>query len=237
VTTGRRSSPRVLVFAGFEPSGRAGLLADLAAIRQAGGEGLGVATALTAQGTRSFLVRPVAPAVLRRQIRALLELGAPRGVKLGMVPGRAQLSVIRQELKRYRVPWVVDPVTRTSLGQPLSALTAADYLRLAGARVVLTPNLPELTWLGEDAEALVARGFGAVVVKGGHAGGRSAIDVLVTREGRVRFAAPRLERAASRRGTGCRFAATLATHLARGEAVADAARLAKRAVARYLRGP
>jgi len=229
--------PRVLVCAGLEPAGRAGLLADLEAIRESGGLGLGVATTLTAQGTRSFHVRPVPAAVVRQQIRALRELGGRfDAVKLGAVPTRQHLAVIRAALRGFRGWWVVDPVTRTSRGQALSTLTPREYLRLAGPRVVLTPNVPELAWFGEEARELVRRGFGAVVVKGGHAEGARATDLVVTRRGVARLNGPRVRRATSRRGTGCRFASAMAVALARGKTPPAAALEAKRKVLAYLRG-
>jgi hydroxymethylpyrimidine/phosphomethylpyrimidine kinase len=228
--------PRVLVCAGLEPAGRAGLLADLEAIRESGGLGLGVATSLTAQGARTFHSRPVPAAVVRRQIRALRELGGRiDAVKLGAVPTREHLRAIRLALRDFRGWWVVDPVTRTSRGQPLSTLTPREYLRLAGARVALTPNLPELVWLGRDPRSLVRLGFGAVVVKGGHAEGVRITDQVVTRAGEVRLNSRRVHRTSSKRGTGCRFASAMAVALAEGCTPSAAARRAQRKVLAYLR--
>ena len=243
----KRGEVRVLVVSGLDPSGRAGLLADASAIRNLGGVPLGVASALTAQGRRTFAVEAVPPRILTRQLEALLELGPVDAVKLGMIPSRASLRAIRDALSAHDLPWVVDPVVRTSRGELLSHLSARDYRSIADLKVVLTPNASEAGWLlGEPrgprrvaealsaAEKLWAVGFGAVVLKGGHLRG-SAADVVVA-EGSVRiFEGLRVRRREDRRGTGCRFASSLAVFLARGESLEVAARAAKREVEKYLR--
>jgi hydroxymethylpyrimidine/phosphomethylpyrimidine kinase len=140
----------------------------------------------------------------------------------------------------------VDPVVRTSKGQLLSRLSVRHYLRLAGPRVVLTPNLDEAAWLldlpavrtveeaAEAAQALAALGFGAVLVKGGHRA-RGAVDVLGMPGRTELFEGKRLPRTPERRGTGCRLASALAVELGRGRSMEAAARRAKMYVARYLR--
>lgn len=233
---------RVLVLAGLEPTGRAGLLADVEAIRAAGGRAVAVATALTAQGRRTFRVAPVPPAMVIAQVRAALELEPVQAVKVGLAPDLALLRKLRRLVPRAR--WVVDPVVRTSRGETLSRATARDVLSLAAEEVVITPNLDEAAWLLGDrralrepdraAERLVALGFGAAVVKGGHRRG-PPVDVVADRGGIHRLEGRRLPRAASVRGTGCRFASALAVGLARGKPVAKAAAAAKRVVEAYLR--
>jgi hydroxymethylpyrimidine/phosphomethylpyrimidine kinase len=238
--------PRVLVLAGHEPTGRAGLLADVATVRALGGAPVAVAAAQTAQGATTFQWEATPARLLRAQVAAARELGPLHAVKLGMVPDRVRLAAIREALAEVEAWWVVDPVVRTSRGQPLSRLSRRDYLSLAGPRVMLTPNLDEAAWLlelpavrtveeaGAAARALVARGFGAVLVKGGHRS-RGAVDVLcVARRTRL-LTGPRITRSPELRGTGCRLASALAVELARGRPVEAAARRAKAYVARYLR--
>lgn len=240
--------PRVLLLAGLEPTGRAGLLADLAAVRARGGAGVAVPTAQTAQGTRTFASVPAPPRVLALQVAAALELGPLHAVKCGVVPGRAQLSAAREALSGSDAWWVVDPVVRTSRGQPLSRLSARDYLALAGPRVVVTPNLDEAAWLlgrprvdsvedaAEAARALAGHGFGAVLVKGGHLSeGQGMADVLAVAGRVVVIRARRLKRPPERRGTGCRLASALAAELGRGRTVETAVRVAREHVTRYLR--
>lgn len=239
--------PAVLALAGLDPSGRAGLLADLAAIRESGGAGLGIATALTAQGRTTFAVAAVPPSILRAQLRMVRELSGLRSIKLGMVPDRPALRDICAQLSGLSAFWVVDPVTRTSAGQRLSRLRAADYLALADEKRVLTPNLLEAGWLlsssapprtleqaAEAGRELVRRGFAAVVVKGGHRS-TDATDVLCEADAVHYLRGPKLKRDRTRhRGTGCRFASALATSLARGRSMSDAAREAKACVTRFL---
>jgi hydroxymethylpyrimidine/phosphomethylpyrimidine kinase len=142
--------------------------------------------------------------------------------------------------------WVVDPVVRTSRGEVLSKLTRRHYLALAGPKVVLTPNLDEVEWLlgggpvrtveeaREAGRALVAHGFGAVLVKGGHRA-TGAVDVLCLPGLEVVLEGERLERSPERRGSGCRLASALAVELGRGRGPRVAARRAKSYVTRYLR--
>ncbi len=229
----------------MEGTGRVGLLADVAAVRAAGGVGLAVVTVLTAQGS-GLRLGAVPPRLLAAQLDAALAHGRPRAVKLGVVPDGRSLSVLWPRLVRLGIPLVVDPVVRTSRDERLSLLSARDYRRLAEERVWLTPNVLELAWLlgrrrvprsadevTELALALLADGFGAVVVKGGHLPGAST-DVLVSPQGVHRFVGTRLVRLPGKRGTGCRFASTLATRLALGRDSVSAVRDAGRAVRRYL---
>lgn len=241
-------APRILLCAGHEPTGRAGLLADVAAVRALGGLPVAVPSAQTAQGRGrgTFLYQPTPARVLRAQITAALELGPLHAVKLGQVPGPTLLAVLRETLADVDAWWVVDPVVRTSKGELLSKLTRRHYLSLAGPKVALTPNLDEAAWLlgggevrsveeaREAGRALVERGFGAVLVKGGHRA-TGAVDVLCLPGRDVVLEGERLERPLERRGSGCRLGSAFAVELGRGRAPAAAARRAKTYVARYLR--
>lgn len=231
-------TPRVLVLAGLEPAGRAGLLADLETIRALGGEPIGLATALTAQSEQIFLCEAVSPHVVRAQLRASLERADVDAVKIGVVPTAACLGAIREELAALPVPIVVDPVVRTSKGEPLSELTPDDYATLANRRTVLCPNVPELEWLGtgvneaDRAARWLERGFRAVVVKGGHRASGSE-DVVYAKDGTTRIGGTKLERGGVR-GTGCRHASALAVELARGASVGEAASAARQWVASWI---
>jgi hydroxymethylpyrimidine/phosphomethylpyrimidine kinase len=202
---------------------------------------------VTAQGRRTFSWTPVAPALVEAQIRGLLELGPIDAVKLGMIPDASQLRAVHRILTGTRVPWVVDPLVRASSGGRLSGLGRRDYLDLAGPGIWLTPNAVEAAWLlgvrrlEDAAEAeraaliLEALGFQGVVVKGGHLGGRTVVDVLAW-QGRARaFRSTRLRRGPEHRGTGCRFASALATELGRGTPVERATARARAVVRRSLR--
>jgi len=243
---------RVLVVAGLDPSGGAGLVADLEALRAVGATGWAVATALTAQGpggARGF--EPASEAMLLAQIDALVADGGarrerPRAVKTGMLGTAALARALAARLAAAplgRVPVVVDPVLLASSGAPLLDLagaSAGEALAPLLARAALaTPNLPELAALtGLDvssdhaavraARALPAR---AVLVKGGHRAG-APVDLLVTRRAVLRLAGRR--RPGTARGTGCRLASAIAGLLAQGAPLEDAVRGAKRVVERYL---
>jgi hydroxymethylpyrimidine/phosphomethylpyrimidine kinase len=239
-------APHVLVAAGLEGTGRVGLLADVEAVRAAGGVATAVVTALTVQGRR-FASLPVPRQLLAAELDAALGLASPRAVKLGMVPDARALSTLWPRLVRLGVPLVVDPLTATSRGEVLSRLGPRDFRQRAGPSVWLTPNVPELAWLLgrrevprsvdevlELATALLGDGFAAVVVKGGHLVG-PPVDVLVSRHQVLRFTGRRLSRSSGQRGTGCRFSSTLATRLALGGTAASAVADARSAVRAYLR--
>jgi hydroxymethylpyrimidine/phosphomethylpyrimidine kinase len=242
----------VLVIAGLDPSGGAGLVADLEALHAAGAAGWAVATALTAQGAggaRGF--EPVSDAFLLAQLDALLD-GAgpgserPRAVKTGMLGTAGLARAIAARLGApplSRLPAVVDPVLLASSGVPLLALgrlAPGEALAplLARARLA-TPNLPELAALTRRdvsteagavaaARALPSR---AVLVKGGHREG-PPVDLLVERGRVTRF--PGRRRPGTARGTGCRLASAIAGRLAAGDSLEEAVRAGKRIVERYL---
>ena len=242
-------APRILIVGGLDPSGRAGLLADCWAVQALGGRPLPVASALTTQGAERVRVRACGPIFLRHQIQSVRERGPFHAVKLGMVCDRRSLSALVRVLRFPRLPWVIDPVVRTSTGKRLSHLRAADFLWLAGPSRILTPNALEAQWLvgsrkpigtweqaAAAAQHLCAEGFGAVIVKGGHLL-EGSTDVVCWSGGLVLLRARRLARTPEHRGTGCRFASALATELARGSTVPEAAAVAKALVERFLRTP
>ena len=237
------SSPRVLVLAGLDPSGGAGLLADAEAVRAMGARPLCVATALTVQTTRAarrFVA--VQPDVVAESMTALLEEEDVRAIKIGMVGNRAVAAKIAALLQaRPRLPLVVDPVLAASSGAKLFDGSSSDardaYLRLANG-AVLTPNATEAeALLGEKLEdpmraaALLGEGAGAVLLKGGHLPGHPT-DFLFQLNGQERFSAPRIP--AMARGTGCRLASAIAAGLARGLSVRDAVLAARQLVRDYL---
>jgi hydroxymethylpyrimidine/phosphomethylpyrimidine kinase len=239
---------RVLVVAGLDPSGGAGLVADLEALAAVGARGWAVATALTAQGSggaRGF--ETATDGILLAQIDALLD-GAerPRAVKTGMLGSAALARVIAGRLAEAplaRLPLVVDPVLLASSGAALldlSGKAAADALYPLFARARLaTPNLPELAALtgdevsSDDAAIRAARRIPAraVLVKGGHRTG-APVDLLV--EGRKVTRLEGRRRPGTARGTGCRLASAAAGLLAQGASLEEAVRGAKRVVEAYL---
>ena len=240
---------KVLVAAGLDPSGGAGLLADAAALAAVGVEAWGVATALTAQGARRAVsMEPVAPALLEAQLDALLAGGGerPRALKTGMLGSAANAALLAARFGRAPLrglPLVVDPVLAASSGLPLFDAGGHPPLEvlapLLERATLATPNWPELEALGgrrlrgeeEAVAAALALPARAVLVKGGHRPG-PPVDLLVRGRSVVRLAGRR--RPGGARGTGCRLASAVAGLLARGVPLEEAVRRAKRLVERYL---
>jgi len=242
------SAPRpVLLVAGLDPGGGAGLAADLAALAAVGMRGWPVAAALTAQGWRGARAfQPVSPAWLGAQLDALLAGGErPAAVKTGMLGSAANAAELAAWLGRRplsRLPLVVDPVLAASSGLPLLRGDPRRALWPLLERAALcTPNLPELAALtglpveGDEAAVEAARALPcrAVLVKGGHRTG-APVDLLVRGREVRRF--PGRRRPGVARGTGCRLASAIAGLLARGEGLPAAIRGAKRVVERHLDG-
>ena len=237
------SGPRVLLFGGLDPTGGAGLFADLEALSAVGASGWGMATALTAQGPRGARsAEPVALATLSAQLRSLLD-GArerPRAAKTGMLGTAAHAAALARWLSRpplSRLPLVVDPVLRASSGLALfdaGRRSAGRALQPLLERATLaTPNWPELELLagrslGSEEEAVrAARELPsrAVLVKGGHLPGAEAVDVLADRDRVLTLRAARIDTPHTH-GTGCTYSAAIAARLARGDDLADAVRTA-----------
>lgn len=241
--------PCVLVLAGLDPSGGAGLLADAEAVRAAGARPLCVATALTVQTTqraRGFSV--VEPAVVLSQARALLEEEPVAALKLGMLGSEPMADALAALVAEAGLEAILDPVLRASSGAALFAGPAGALWPLIRACSLVTPNLAEAQALvgslggNKDlprdvdameraARALVDGGARAVLVKGGHLDG-DAVDVLWDGSRLTVLRGPRLP--GSARGTGCRLASAIAARLALGDPLHEAARAAKEQVRTYL---
>ncbi|TFD46540.1 bifunctional hydroxymethylpyrimidine kinase/phosphomethylpyrimidine kinase [Cryobacterium frigoriphilum] len=228
-----RITPRivnVLSIAGTDPTGGAGIQADLKSVSATGGYGMAVVTALVAQntrGVRSIHLPPVS--FLREQLDSVSDDVTIDAVKIGMLSNLAVIDVVTEWLDRVRPPIVVlDPVMVATSGDRLLDAAAERGVRALLARVhIVTPNLPELAVLAEAPVAtdwtealeqgrLVAERYGVrVLVKGGHLGGSASPDALVEPGGRViEFAAERID-TVNTHGTGCSLSSALATLQAR----------------------
>jgi hydroxymethylpyrimidine/phosphomethylpyrimidine kinase len=241
---------RVLVVAGLDPSGGAGLAADLEALAAVGARGWPVAAALTAQGPLGVKGwSPVPEAVLLAQVDALLEGGGerPGAVKTGMLGTAGLVAALAGRLAGRdlaRVPLVVDPVLLSTSGARLLDTGGREpgqaLAPLLSRALLATPNLPELAALTglevpDDAAAVrAARRLPAraVLVKGGHREG-APVDLLVERRRVTRFEGRR--RPGTARGTGCRLASAIAGLLAQGAGLEEAVARARAVVDRYLR--
>ena len=236
--------PNVLSIAGVDPSGGAGLLADIKAMSACGAYGCGVVTALTAQNTKGvFGVETVSPEFVRRQLDVLFDDVAIDAVKIGMLSDAAVIDVVADVLQARRPRFiVVDPVMDAKSKDRLLAKDAVQALaeRLLPLATVITPNLPEAAEiLGEEevesadamdavAERLAKRvgPSGWVLLKGGHLKGNIASDLLLGAGISLRFEAPRVE-TKNTHGTGCSLSSALAALLPQTCSVPDAVQRAK----------
>ena len=229
---------RVLIIAGSDSGGGAGIQADIKSVTALGGYAMTAITALTAQNTLGvFGIHAVPEGFIRQQIElCLADIGADC-IKTGMLATAGVIEIVVQALDQFApaIPLVCDPVMVAKGGAVLlepAAIEAVKRLLLPRATLI-TPNLPEAEALsgckiGSKAEmqaageALLALGPKAVLMKGGHLPGATVIDILVTGRGAARhFESPRIETRHTH-GTGCTLASAIATGLAQGLALADA---------------
>jgi hydroxymethylpyrimidine/phosphomethylpyrimidine kinase len=222
---------RVLIAAGSDSGGGAGIQADIKTVTALGGYAATAITALTAQNTMGvFGVVPVEPAFIRQQMELVLgDIGADC-VKTGMLHSAAVIGTVAEVLERMApgVPLVVDPVMVAKGGAALLEDEAVTALRgrLLPIAALVTPNVPEaeaLTGLAitdldamkSAAERLLAMGAKAALVKGGHLPGDTVRDVLLAADGVHILEGARIETRHTH-GTGCTLASAIATGLAQG---------------------
>lgn len=217
----------VLVFAGADPSGGAGIAADIVAIAAQRAHALPVISALTVQdNNRVFGVEPVAPELLRRQAQALIDKISIDAVKIGIPGSAANAAVIAQliaqlRLARPHLPVVLDPVLASGHGDVLSRDDAVLALApLLLVTTVIVPNGPEALALG-GAEYLLAQGCRNVLVTGGHGDGEVLVNRWFDAEGREHaWRWPRLP--GEFHGSGCTLASAIAARLAQGVPMQEA---------------
>jgi hydroxymethylpyrimidine/phosphomethylpyrimidine kinase len=225
---------RVLIIAGSDSGGGAGIQADIKSVSALGGFAMTAITALTAQNTLGVhAIYPVATDFIAAQMRVVLDDIGADCLKTGMLHNEEVIGVVADTIaeKAAAIPLVADPVMVAKGGASLldEAAHTALIERIVPLATLLTPNAPEASALtGIDVtdessqqaagEALRALGAAAVLVKGGHIGGPQIVDLLVTGDGVVRFESPRIETAHTH-GTGCTLASAIAAGLAQGMAL------------------
>lgn len=241
----KKTYPRVLSIAGSDPSGGAGIQAD---IKSCSANGVYAATAITAVVDENTVgvtdVHPVPDDFVAGQIRSVLgDVGAD-AVKIGMLHSASLIRTVRRALDEFPEvkKIVLDPVMVATSGDPLLEPEAVDCLcsELIPRATVITPNLPEAAVLlgraispDEDlapvARALALRFPGvAIYLKGGHRPGDDSVEDLVLLapdEEPLRLSAPRID-TVNTHGTGCTLSSAIAAHLALGKSLADACRAA-----------
>ncbi len=233
---------RVLIIAGSDSGGGAGIQADIKTVTMLGGHAMTAITAITAQNTLGVqAVHPVPTSIVLAQIASVVSDIGVDAVKIGMIGSAETVNAVADRLTslfpregggpvwtpafageqggagrhhQARIPIIFDPVMIASSGSVLAAPdTIAAFARLMRVATLVTPNLPELAALGGEA---AVRALGpAVLIKGGHGEGEQITDRLVTDAGDTRWTNPRIETRHAH-GTGCTLASGIATGLAQG---------------------
>lgn len=231
-----------LTIAGTDPSGGAGIQADLKTFSALAAYGTSVITALVAQNTRGVQsVYNIDPAFVAAQLDSVLGDVRIDTAKIGMLANSDIVEAVAERLRHYQPPFVVlDTVMLAKSGDPLLSADSVEALRrlLLPQVAIITPNLPEAAALlecdmaqneqemREQGEALLAMGCDAVLMKGGHLTDSESPDWLFMRGSRERFTAPRVETRHTH-GTGCTLSAALAALRPRHDNWPDTVRAAK----------
>jgi hydroxymethylpyrimidine/phosphomethylpyrimidine kinase len=240
--------PAALTIAGSDPSGGAGIQADLKTFHQFHVYGEAAITLLTVQNTLGVTsVELVRPGLIRDQVTAVLEDIPPRAAKTGALGGVDQVEVVAALAADFTFPLVVDPVMISKHGAPLLSPEAQSALkeRLLPRCTLVTPNIAEaeqlcalricsLQDMSEAARRIAGMGAQSVLVKGGHAEG-DPVDVLLW-EGNIEYLPGRRIETRHTHGTGCTYSAAITALLARCFSVPAAAANAKKFIQEAIQG-
>jgi hydroxymethylpyrimidine/phosphomethylpyrimidine kinase len=241
---------RLLVIAGSDSGGGAGIQADIKTATALGAYAMTAVTAVTVQNTQGVhAVHPVPANIVRAQIVSALEDIGADAIKIGMLGSSDIIKAVAQILFTHGrdIPLVVDPVMEAKGGASLLEDEAANTLMMSlfPLATIVTPNAPEaaaLTGLpvetvadcAQAGQSLLATGAQAVLVKGGHLQGETVTDVLVSKGSAQRLTAPRLD-TTSTHGTGCTLATAIAVGLGQNIPLIDAIRRARSYVQEAIR--
>ena len=245
------AAPGVLIVAGLDPSGGAGLIADVRLAASLGCRPVGVVTALTDQNTVGVIAaNPVDPAVVSNQLSTLLTDVEVAAVKIGMIASPAIARAVADALALTAAPVVWDPILAPTRGSPLyegDLAIAVDVL--APHLALITPNAIEAEILTGRrvrdqndaigaARELRSRGIPAVLIKGGHLGGQGEdVTDLLLESDVTPLIGPRVPLTEPVHGTGCALSTAIACRLAHGISLREACAQAKELVAERLRTP
>lgn len=231
----------ILSIAGSDPSGGAGIQADIKAISANGGYAMAAITALTAQNTQGVTdVQLIDPKMIAKQIASIRADIRIDAIKIGMLGDVAITQTVLAALDGLNVPIILDPVMVAKSGDRLLDLSAVTALRdtLLPRAAIVTPNLPEAADLlgcseaidqaemKAQARSLLALGPRAVLLKGGHLPGDQSPDLLMTAQETIWLDGPRFQSTATH-GTGCTLSSALATFMGQNMPMAKAAEQAK----------
>lgn len=214
--------PRVLIIAGSDSGGGAGIQADIKTVTMLGGHAMTAITAITAQNTLGVqAVMPVPSEMVVAQIDAVIADIGVDSVKIGMIGSAETANAVADRLEWLAVPIVFDPVMVATSGSVLAdAATIAAFGRLMRLASVVTPNVPELEALGGEAAVLA---YGChLLAKGGHAEGDEIVDRLLAPHGEVRELRGKRIDTRHTHGTGCTLASAIAVGLGAGMELAAA---------------
>jgi hydroxymethylpyrimidine/phosphomethylpyrimidine kinase len=238
------SIPRILIIAGSDSGGGAGIQADIKTVTMLGAHAMTAITAITAQNTLGVsAVHAVPTEIVIAQVDAVLEDIGADAVKIGMIGSPETAEALAARLARLEgIPIVFDPVMVATSGSELAdEATVAAFGKLMDVSTIVTPNLPELAELswGDDpvhaALKLVSDHRCAVLIKGGHDKGEALVDALIEEDNMTSWQSSRLATPHTH-GTGCTMASAIAVYLAQGAPLPTAVDRARLFVRLALRG-
>ena len=228
------STARILIIAGSDSGGGAGIQADIKTVTMLGGHAMTAVTAITAQNTLGVTaIHPVPAEVILAQIDAVVGDIGVDAVKIGMIGGAFAAEQVAARLEQLKaeqpgIPVVLDPVMVSTSGSELAdEATVAAFGRLMDVATIATPNLPELSRLTSEEDPvaaalkLVGQHGCAVLIKGGHEEGDALADALIETDNMTSWQGQRID-TESTHGTGCTLASAIATLLAQGSSLPDA---------------
>src|SRR3954447_549054 len=223
---------RILIIAGSDSGGGAGIQADIKTVTMLGGHAMTAVTAVTAQNTVGVsAVHPVPTEMILAQIEAIIGDIGVDAVKIGMIGGAFAAEQVANRLERLKaeqpgIPIVFDPVMVATSGSPLAdEATIAAFGRLMDVATIATPNLPELKQLTSEEDPvaaalhLVGAHGCAVLIKGGHEEGDALADALIEEDNMTSWQGQRID-TTSTHGTGCTLASAIAFFLAEDSSLA-----------------
>jgi hydroxymethylpyrimidine/phosphomethylpyrimidine kinase len=241
------STARILIIAGSDSGGGAGIQADIKTVTMLGGHAMTAVTAITAQNTIGVTaIHPIPAETILAQIDAVVGDIGVDAVKIGMIGGAFAAEQVAARLERLKaeqpgIPVVFDPVMVSTSGSALADEgTVAAFGRLMDAATIATPNLPELSRLTSEEDPvaaalhLVGQHGCAVLIKGGHEEGDALADALIETDNMTSWQGQRIE-TENTHGTGCTLASAIATFLAQGSSLPDAVARAREFVRVALR--